>query len=246
LNRQLPLMNAKRLLLLIMVVGLGLAFIGFDIGRFLSFDFLKSQQAAIEAWRSAQPLTAALFFFLAYIIVTGLSVPGATVMSLAIGAVFGLFWGVLLVSFAASIGATLAFLIARFLLRDWVQQRFGKQLRMLNTGIEKDGGFYLFTLRLMPVFPFFLINLLMGLTPIRPRIFYVATQTGMLAANLIFVNAGTQLAKIDSLSGILSPSLIASLTLLGIFPLLARIVFNRLATKRGHSTLQKQGRSDTV
>lgn len=167
-------------------------------------------------------------------------------MSLAIGAVFGLFWGVLLVSFAASIGATLAFLAARFLLRDSVQRRFGKQLRVLNSGIEKDGGFYLFSLRLMPVFPFFLINLLMGLTPIRPRIFYVATQTGMLAANLIFVNAGTQLAKIDALSGILSPSLIASLTLLGIFPLFARILVNRLAAKRDHSTLQKPGPTDTL
>ena len=125
-------MNVKRLLLLIVVVGLGLAFIGFDLGRFLSLDFVKSQHATIEAWRSAQPLTAALFFFLAYVMVTGLSVPGATVMSLAIGAVFGLFWGVLLVSFAASIGATLAFLTARFLLRDWVQLRFGIQLRMLK------------------------------------------------------------------------------------------------------------------
>ncbi|MEI7611806.1 MAG: VTT domain-containing protein [Betaproteobacteria bacterium] len=239
-------MKVKRLLLVFLVIGLGLAFIGFDLGRLLSLDYFKSQQAAIEAWRSAQPMTAALCFFLTYIIVTGLSLPGATVMSLAIGAVFGLYLGVLLVSFAASIGATLAFLTARFLLRDWVQLRFGIQLRMLNTGIEKDGGFYLFTLRLMPVFPFFIINLLMGLTPIRTRIFYVATQTGMLAANLIFVNAGTQLAKIDSLSGILSPSLIASLTLLGIFPLLARALVNSLVAKRTHSTLQKPGPTDAV
>lgn len=224
-------MKFKRILLVTAIAGLVLAYFGFDLGRFLSLDLLKSQQAAIESWRAAQPLTAALIAFVTYVIVTGLSLPGATVMSLAIGAIFGLFWGVILVSFASSIGATLAFLIARFLLRDWVQQHFGERLRAINKGIENEGVFYLFTLRLMPVFPFFIVNLLMGLTPIRTRTYYVVTQSGMLAANLVFVNAGTQMAKIDSLSGILSPSLIGAFILLGIFPLIARKIVAAIAEK---------------
>ena len=224
-------MKFKRILLVTAIAGLVLAYFGFDLGRFLSLDLLKSQQAAIESWRAAQPLTAALIAFVTYVIVTGLSLPGATVMSLTIGAIFGLFWGVILVSFASSIGATLAFLIARFLLRDWVQQHFGERLRAINKGIENEGVFYLFTLRLMPVFPFFIVNLLMGLTPIRTRTYYVVTQSGMLAANLVFVNAGTQMAKIDSLSGILSPSLIGAFILLGIFPLIARKIVAAIAEK---------------
>jgi len=225
-------MKFKRILLVTAIVGLVLAYLGFDLERFLNLNVLKSQQAAIESWRAAQPLTAALIAFVTYVIVTGLSLPGATVMSLAIGAIFGLFWGVILVSFASSIGATLAFLIARFLLRDWVQQHFGERLRVINESVEKDGGFYLFTLRLMPIFPFFIVNLLMGLTPIRIRTYYVVTQSGMLAANLVFVNAGTQMAKIDSLSGILSPGLIGAFILLGIFPLIIRMIVVAITAKR--------------
>jgi uncharacterized membrane protein YdjX (TVP38/TMEM64 family) len=137
-------MNIRRLLLLAALAALVLTYFGLDLGRFLSLDYFKSQQAAIEAWRAAQPLKAALAFFVAYVAVTGLSLPGAAVMTLVGGAVFGLFWGLLLVSFASSLGATLAFLVSRFLLRDWVQKRFGDRLRAINAGVEKEGGFYLF------------------------------------------------------------------------------------------------------
>ena len=215
-------MKRKRHLLILSVVCFLLSYFIFDLGRFFNLEYQKNQQVAIESWRSAQPLTAALFFFTTYIIITGLSLPGATIMSLAIGAFFGLFWGVLLVSFASSIGATLAFLTARYLFRDWVHLRFGERLQAINAGIEKDGGYYLFTLRLVPLFPYFIINLLMGLTPIRTPTYYLATQAGMLAANFVFVNAGTQLAKINSVSDILSPGLIGSFILLGFFPLVIK------------------------
>jgi uncharacterized membrane protein YdjX (TVP38/TMEM64 family) len=146
-------MTRQRLLLLVALLAAIAAFIAFDLGRFLGLEYFKSQQAAIETWRAAQPATAALVFFLAYVAVTGLSLPGAAVLTLAAGAIFGLLWGTVLVSFASSIGATLAFLASRFLLRDWVQARFGERLRAINEGVGKEGGFYLFTLRLVPVFP---------------------------------------------------------------------------------------------
>ena len=215
-------MTRQRLLLFAALLAAITAFIAFDLGRFLSLEYFKSQQAAIENWRAAQPATAALVFFLGYVAVTGLSLPGAAVLTLAAGAIFGLLWGTVLVSFASSAGATLAFLASRFLLRDWVQQRFGERLRAINLGVGKEGGFYLFTLRLVPVFPFFMINLLMGLTPMRAGTFYWVSQVGMLAGTLVYVNAGTQLAGIDSLRGILSPALIASFALLGVFPLIAK------------------------
>ena len=190
-------MTIRRLLLVAALAGLLLAYFALDLGRFLSLDYFKSQQLTIEAWRAAQPIQAALLFFATYVAVTGLSLPGATVMTLVAGAVFGLFWGLLLVSFASSLGATLAFLVSRFLLRDWVQQRFGDRLRAINAGVEKEGGLYLFTLRLVPVFAFFVINLLMALTPIRTGTFYWVSQIGMLAGTLVYVNGGTQLARID-------------------------------------------------
>ncbi|MBE2258818.1 MAG: FAD-dependent oxidoreductase [Rhodobacteraceae bacterium] len=237
-------MNIRRLLVLAALAGLLLAYFAFDLGRFLSLDYFKGQQEAIEAWRAAQPLKAALAFFVAYVLVTGLSLPGAAVMTLVGGAAFGLLWGLLLVSFASSLGATLAFLASRFLLRDWVQKRFGERLRAINAGIEKDGGFYLFTLRLVPVFPFFVINLLMGLTPIRTRTFYWVSQLGMLAGTLVYVNAGTQLAKIDSLSGILSPGLLGSFALLGVFPLIAKKIVDTLAARKVYAGWQKPTRFD--
>ncbi|TRZ92512.1 MAG: pyridine nucleotide-disulfide oxidoreductase [Rhodocyclaceae bacterium] len=215
-------MTRRRLILLLVLLAAIAAFIALDLGHYLSLDYFKSQQAAIETWRAAQPATAALAFFLAYVAVTGFSLPGAAVMTLAAGAIFGLLWGTVLVSFASSAGATLAFLASRFLLRDWVQQRFGERLRVINLGVEKEGGFYLFTLRLVPVFPFFMINLLMGLTPMRTGAFYWVSQVGMLAGTVVYVNAGTQLAHIDSPMGILSPALIASFALLGVFPLIAK------------------------
>lgn len=215
-------MKHSRLLLLAALILATVLFFAFDLGRYFSLDFFKAQQAAIEAWREARPLAAALLFFALYVAVTGLSLPGAAIMTLAAGAIFGLGWGVLIVSFASTIGATLAFLAARFVLRDAVQARFGERLRAINAGIDQDGGFYLFTLRLVPLFPFFVINLVLGLTPIRTWTFYWVSQLGMLAGTLVYVNAGTQLAQIESAGGILSPALLASFTLLGVFPLLAK------------------------
>ena len=215
-------MNLRRGILLAVVLALVGAFFLFDIGSYLSLDNLKARQADLEVWRAGNPWQAGLVFFLVYVAVTALSLPGAAIMTLAIGAIFGLLSGTILVSFASTLGATLAFLIARFLLRDGVQERFGDKLRLINEGIEKDGAFYLFGLRLVPLFPFFIINLVMGLTPIRTWTFTWVSQVGMLAGTLVYVNAGTQLAKIDSLSGILSPGLLLSFVLLGLFPLIAK------------------------
>ena len=214
--------NLQRLLLAMSILALIGAYFVFDLGSYLSLDQFNAQQAAIEAWRSSNPLLTPGLFMLIYIAVTALSLPGAAIMTLVGGAIFGLLWGTLMVSFASSIGATLAFLVSRFLLRDWVQSRFGDKLRTINEGVAKDGALYLFSLRLVPLFPFFVINLVMALTPIRVRTFYWVSQLGMLAGTLVYVNAGTQLAQINSLQGILSPTLLLSFALLGIFPLVAK------------------------
>jgi uncharacterized membrane protein YdjX (TVP38/TMEM64 family) len=166
-----------------------------------------------------------------YILVTSLSLSGAAVMTLAGGALFGLVTGTLIVSFASTIGATLACFVARFVLRDWVQGRFGNKLKTINEGIEKEGSFYLFTLRLIPIFPFWLINLAMGLTKMRLLRFYWVSQVGMLPGTIVYVNAGKELAKIESIKGILSPSLIISFVILGLFPLITKKAI-RLYKKR--------------
>lgn len=215
-------MNHKRLAIFALVAAFIVAFFAFDLSQYFSLAYLKSQQDVVAAQVSAQPLLSAGVFFAAYVAVTALSLPGAAIMTLAAGAVFGLGWGVLLVSFASSIGATLAFWISRFLLRDWVQTRFGDRLKAINDGVRAEGGLYLFTLRLVPAFPFFVINLVMGLTPISSWTFYWVSQVGMFAGTVVFVNAGTQLGHLESLSGILSPGLIFSFVLLGIFPLIAK------------------------
>ncbi len=222
----------KKLSLLLLVAALVVAFFAFDLGRWLTLDALKASQATFAAWYDARPLLVLGAYFLVYVAVTALSLPGAAVMTLGGGALFGLGVGTLVVSFASSIGATLAFLVARFLLRDSVQRRFGERLATVNAGMAKDGAFYLFTLRLVPLFPFFVINLLMGLTPIRARTFYWVSQLGMLAGTLVYVNAGTQLARIDSLAGILSPGLIASFALLGVFPLLAKRIVDLVQARK--------------
>ncbi|TVO69095.1 FAD-dependent oxidoreductase [Denitromonas ohlonensis] len=225
-------MNKKKLGLVIVLLALITSYFIFDLGRFFNLDFFKSQQAAIETYRAANPWATAGIFFAVYVTVTALSFPGAAVLTLAAGAIFGLLTGLLIVSFASSIGATLAFLASRFLLRDWVQSRFGDRLKALNAGVKKDGGFYLFTLRLVPALPFFVINLVMGLTPIRTTTFYWVSQIGMLAGTIVYVNAGTQLGQIDSLSGILSPGLIGSFALLGIFPLIAKKIVAAVQAKK--------------
>ena len=208
------------------------AFFAFDLGRFLSLDALRASKAAIDAYRDAHPVLASMAFFGAYVAAAALSVPGALVLTIAGGAIFGLLWGLLLVSFASSIGATLAFLTSRFLLHDAIQSRYGERLQAVNAGVRKDGAFYLFTLRLLPVIPFFVVNVVMGLTPIRARTFYAVSQLGMLPATLIFVNAGTELAKVSSPGDILSPVLIGSLVAIGLFPLVARKIVESIDARR--------------
>jgi len=220
-------MTISRFILLLVIVSCIAVFFYFDLQQFLTLEMLKSKQAAIIDYKNTHPVISAIFYAVIYIAVTGLSLPGAAILTLAGGAVFGLLWGTVIVSFASTIGATLAFLAARFLFRDSVENRFGDRLNAVNEGMKKDGAFYLFTLRLIPVFPFFMINLLMGLTAIKTRTFFWVSQLGMLAGTIVYVNAGTQLGKITSLSDILSPGLVFSFVLLGLFPLLAKTVINR-------------------
>lgn len=204
------------------VIGLVVLFFVYDLGQYLSLAYVKSRQEWLVDMYAQHTLWTIGAYMLVYIAVTALSLPGAAVMTLAGGALFGLVTGTVVISFASTIGATLAFLVSRFLLKTWVQDRFTDKLHAINQGIERDGAFYLFTLRLVPVFPFFIINLVMGLTPMRTLRFYLVSQLGMLPGTLVYVNAGTQLAQIDSLKGILSPGLLLSFALLGVFPLLAK------------------------
>jgi uncharacterized membrane protein YdjX (TVP38/TMEM64 family) len=227
--------NARWLLLLIVVVGIA-AFFLLDLQRFLSVDYLISVRASANAVIAAHPLATAGAFFLVYVLVAALSLPGAAVMTLAAGALFGFGWGLLIVSFASSIGATLAMLIARGLLRDWVQGRFGSQLEAVNAGFRRDGGFYLFGLRMVPLFPFFIVNLVMGLTPIDTRRFYWVSQLGMLPGTAVYVFAGTELGQVATLPDVLSPGLIAALTLLGLFPIVARRALALIASRRPTAT----------
>ena len=232
-------MKTGKIIAAVVFVAFIAAFFIFDLGRFFSLDFFKSQQAAINAFFQANPLQTGVVFLLIYIAVTALSLPGATIMTLVAGAIFGLLWGLLIVSFASSIGATLAFLTSRFLLRDWVQAKFGDKLKAINDGVAKEGGFYLFTLRLVPAFPFFVINLVMGLTPLKTWTFYWVSQLGMLLGTIVYVNAGTELGKITSLKGILTPNLIGAFILLGIFPLIAKKLVAIFKARKVYAKWQK-------
>jgi pyruvate/2-oxoglutarate dehydrogenase complex dihydrolipoamide dehydrogenase (E3) component/uncharacterized membrane protein YdjX (TVP38/TMEM64 family) len=237
-------MTRTRLLLLGLIIFTVTAFFAFDLGRFLTLDFFKTQLATIDAYRNAHPWLSAGLFFVTYVAVTGLSLPGAAIMTLLGGAIFGLAWGALIISFASTIGATLAFLASRFLLRDWVQTKFKNRLKAINDGVSREGGFYLFTVRLVPVFPFFVINLVMGLTPMHTWTFYWVSQLGMLAGTLVYVNAGTQLAQIESPQGILSPSLLVSFALLGVFPLLAKKIVDAIKARRVYAKWPRPARFD--
>lgn len=208
------------------------AFFVFDLKQYLSLEFLQSQRQGLLQFYEHNVFTTLTAYMICYIAVTALSLPGATIMTLAGGAVFGLGAGTLAVSFASTIGATLAFLVSRYLLRDFVQTRFGSKLSAINAGIEKEGAFYLFTLRLVPLFPFFMINLLMGITPLRTGKFFLVSQIGMLPGTLVYVNAGAQLASITSVRGILSPGLLLSFALLGIFPLLTKKALEWIESRR--------------
>ena len=225
-------MNKTQITLLVTVIILVALFFIFDLGRYFNLEYLKQQQAVMDAFYERQPLTTALYYFLLYIVITGLSLPGAAILTLAGGAIFGLLWGTVIVSFASTIGATLAFLFSRYLFRDAIQGRFADKLTAINRGMAEEGAFYLFTLRLVPIFPFFIINLVMGLTPIRALTFFLISQAGMLAGTIVYVNAGTQIAKIEQLKDIASPELILSFVLLGIFPLLAKKTVDYLKRRK--------------
>lgn len=222
----------KKALLVLILVGAVAAYFLFDLGEYLSLESFKARQTEIVAAKDANPLLYVAGFFLLYVGVTGLSIPGAAIMSLVAGALFGLVSGTIIVSFASAIGATLAFLSSRYLLRDWVQDKFGERLRAIDDGLAKDGAFYLFTLRLIPVFPFFVINLLMGLTRIKTVTFFWVSQLGMLAATIVFVNAGTQISQIESTSGLLSPTLIGSFVALALFPWAAKALLGFVNRRR--------------
>ena len=230
----------KGKLILVAVIALAIgAFFALDLGRYLSLQFFSAQQAAIQAYVAQYPLRAGAVFFLLYVAVTGLSLPGAAIMTLIAGAVFGLVWGTLIVSFASSIGATIAFLASRFLLRDWVQAKFGDKLKAINAGVEKEGPFYLFALRLVPAFPFFVINLAMGLTPMRTWTFYWASQLGMLAGTIVFVYAGTQLGQFQ-----ITWQLVLALVMLGLFPLIAKKTLDAVKARKIYACWQKPKQFD--
>src|SRR3954468_1712127 len=232
-------MSKGKVLVLVAVAAAVVAFFALDLKRFVSLEYFQSQRAALEAVLAERPRARALGFFGVYVAVTGLSLPGAAILTLVAGALFGLLWGTVIVSFASSIGASIAFLAARYLLRDWVQQRFGDKLKPINEGIAREGGFYLFALRLVPVFPFFAINLLVGLTPMKVRTFYGISQLGMLAGTLVYVYAGTQLGQFR-----ISAGLVAAFVILGLFPLVAKKVLDALKARKVYAKWTRPAKYD--
>ncbi len=220
-------MNKARLGALALVLGFAIAFFALGLHHELAFDRLIARGGALVAYRTRHPAGTAAAYFIAYVAVTALSLPGAAAMTLAGGAVFGFLPALLLVSFASSIGATLAFMLARFIAHDWVQRRFANRLSGVRAGVERDGAFYLFAIRLVPVFPFWLVNLAMALTPLPPRTFYWVSQLGMLPGTAVFVYAGTQLGAWR-----LSPGLLLAFALLGVFPIVARRALDGLKARR--------------
>jgi pyruvate/2-oxoglutarate dehydrogenase complex dihydrolipoamide dehydrogenase (E3) component/uncharacterized membrane protein YdjX (TVP38/TMEM64 family) len=220
-------MNRKKLIVFLIIAVLIAAFFALGGHTYLTKEYFLSQQAAIADYVQSHWAQAALIYFVIYVAVTGLSLPGAAIMTLAGGAIFGLLWGVILVSFASTMGATLAFLVSRFLLRDWVQGKFGDKLKPINDGVAKEGAFYLFALRLVPAFPFFMVNLVMGLTTIKAVTYYWVSQLGMFAGTIVFVYAGTQLGEFK-----IGPGLIFAFVLLGVFPFIAKKVLDALKARK--------------
>ena len=219
-------MNRTRIVVLGLIVVLAASYLLFDLGQYLTLDYAQAQLARIQDFRDQNFALTGLVYFSIYVLIAALSIPGALIMTLLGGVIFGLLWGTIIVSFASTIGATLAFLASRLLLRDWVESRFGGYLAAINRGIKKDGNFYLFSIRMVPLFPFFMVNLLMGLTSISTVSFYLVSQAGMLLLTVIYVNAGSQLAQITSLSSLVSGSVIFSVVLLGLVPLVAKLLIN--------------------
>ena len=232
-------MDKRKLFLFGIVAAVIGVWLYFDLSQYFTLEQAKAQQLALQDTIHTHPVWASMVFFFAYVAVTALSLPGAAIMTLLGAALFGFWWSLILVSFASTIGATLAFLFSRFILRDWVQTKFGSRLSAINDGVKKQGSFYLLSLRLIPVFPFFLINLLMGLTPIRAKQFFFVSQLGMLPGTAVYVNAGTQLGEINTLSGIISLPVLISLALLGLFPLIAKAVMNQIQARKIYQKWQK-------
>ena len=226
------LLSTKKLTILALLIVAAIAFFALDLGRFFSLDYIKQSQANFASYHARHPALVTLVFFVIYVLITALSLPGAAIMTLAAGAGFGLIWGTIVVSFASTLGATLAMLAARFILREAIERRFSRRLAEVNRGIDKEGGFYLFTLRLIPAIPYFALNLLMGLTRMKTWTFFWVSQAGMFAGTVAFVYAGTELAKIDSLRSILSPGLIGAFVLLGIFPLVTKKIVDLVKRQR--------------
>ena len=228
----------KKLLLVAVIAGLVLAFWALNLGHYLTLSYLKKSAGTLKGIYAGHRFLVIALYFLVYVLTTSLSLPGAAVLTLAGGALFGLLVGTLVVSFASSIGATLACFVSRFVLRDWVQGKFGDKIVKVNEGFKKEGAFYLFTLRLIPVFPFWMINLVMGLTSIPLGKFYWVSQLGMLAGTVVYVNAGRELAKVQSLTGILSPGLLVSFALIGLFPITAKKLVSLYRSRRGRAGSQ--------
>jgi len=235
----------KKLVLVGIIAAIVTLFFTFDLGQYLTLEFIKAQQEQVETLYAENRLATLLIFFIVYVLVTGASLPGAAVMSLAAGAIFGLLTGVILISFASTIGASIAFMISRYLFRDTVEARFGSSLKSINAGIARDGAFYLFALRLVPAFPFFVINLVMGLTKIKLTTFYWVSQLGMFAGTIVYINAGTQLARINSASEIFSPGIIVSFVLLALLPFAGRKLVTIIKNRKALSGFDKPASFDT-
>lgn len=238
-------MNLGKVLVIGILISLLISFFYFDLAQYLSFDFIKEKQGVFQQFYADKPFLSLFVFFLVYVASTALSIPGATILTLLGGALFGLGIGTLVISFASTIGASLAFLASRVLLRDFVQEKFAKYLKSINEGVEKEGAFYLFTLRLVPIFPFFVINLAMGLSTISLVRFYLVSQLGMLLGTLVYVNAGTQLGQLESVEGILSPALLFSFVLLGVFPFIAKFLVQSIKARQVYKAFDKPKQFDT-
>lgn len=222
----------KKILILVLLVSIAVLFFAFDLDRFFTLEYLKNSRQEFQTFYDQNPFWTISSFFLVYVFVVGINLPGATVLGLAGGALFGFTVGVLIISFASTVGATMACFFSRYLFRDYVQRKFGDRLDKVNKGIEEEGAFYLFTMRLIPAIPFVVINLIMGLTPIRLRTFYWVSQLGMLPGTMVYVNAGKELGQIDSLSGILQPGVLISFVLLGLFPLVVKKIVGLVKSRR--------------
>ena len=235
----------KKIIVLLALLVVVILFFAFDLGQYLTLDYIKAQQQGLDRYYAENRVTALVGFFVLYVLITGASLPGAAVLTLAGGAIFGLVTGVVLISFASTIGASIAFLVSRYLFRDSVQSRFGSSLKSINNGIDKDGPFYLFALRLVPAFPFFVINLVMGLTRLRLWTFFWVSQLGMFAGTIVYVNAGTQLAQIESASGIFSTGIVLSFVLLAMLPFIGRKIVAVIASRKALKGFAKPEQFDT-